>query len=337
MQLVSAMALAGRAVTYAAPPLYEYESGRCMFQEDGITGLNRIPIGELAGYILAGASFTDTDALPLAPESVAATALIDGSWLDVDGEVQTNIIGATQTKVEQYIAPDDQLKAPRVRVWEKTPTGWSIQDYYDYGMESQREVGTKGSAADALVKYHFNPLSPAGVLYPARKTYARLEELAELIRAAQRGPGAKTAIGGFVRNRNLVEGDLMSDKPYFFTGSDQPLDRMTSTAVVDQLISEVGRLEPKYYQQVHIVDTTGPVQRPSGEDRAQVLGPMFRYVDYARKQVTAILDLYGAAWTFERIHTTSVAERTAELELLIRRRDLGALDAKVFLSQVMEL
>ena len=116
---------------------------------------------------------------------------------------------------------------------------------------------------------------------------------------AQRGPGAKTAIGGFVRNRNLVETDLMSNRPYVFTGSDLPLDRMTSTAVVDQLVTETKRLEPKYTQLCNYVDTTDPIQRPSGADRELVLGPMMKYVAYVRAQMTAVLGLYGASWTYE--------------------------------------
>jgi hypothetical protein len=289
--------MAGVAVKYSAPPLYEFKSGRQVYEDEGITGMNHIPINELAGYVLAGAKFTGETNLPCAPEEIVTSALVEGTWLDANGEIQRDIIGAGRDWALQYIAPKDTAQEEITRLWKNGGESWAIIDYVHYGEQTQAVVGNPGSAPAALVRFHFNALSPTGVLYPERKGYARIEEVAMLIREAQRGPGAKTAIGGFVRNRNMVEQDLMGDKPYFFTGSDQPLDRMTSTAVVDQLISEAVRLEPRYFKAVYVVDTSNPVQRPSGTDRGLVLGPMYRYVAYVRRQVDAILALYGASWT----------------------------------------
>jgi hypothetical protein len=301
-------AMAGVKSKFTAPPLRDFHSGREIYSDEGITGLNHIPVNELAGYALAGAEFSGEENLPCAPEEVVTGTLIEGTWLDAQGVIQQNIIGAARDWVLQYIQSDDLTTETVIRKWQNGGARWSITDYAEYGTANQRVVGKPGSAPSSRIRYHFNALSPTGVLYPERKGYARIEEVAWLIREAQRGPGAKTAIGGYVRNRHMVEQDLMSDQPYFFTGSDQPLDRMTSTAVVDQLISEANRLEPRYYKAVYIVDTSNPVQRPSGADRGLVLGPMFRYVAYVRKQVDAILKLYGASWTTDPLPSDTVAE-----------------------------
>jgi hypothetical protein len=324
-------------VRWNAPELRDYESGRVIYDETGITGLNRIPIGELAGNILAGAKFNHAESLPVAPEELVNTLLIDGCWLDAQGVIQANIISASQNQAVQYIPPANPGEDTITRIWERVDDGWNITDYKDYGQQGQAATREPGFAPDALVRWYYNPLCPTGVLYPARKTYARLEELADSMRNAQRGPGAKTGIPGYVHNRNLVAQDLLSDRPFFFTGTETPLDRMTSTAVVDQLLTEIARLEPKYYAQTHIVDTSNPVQRPSGADRQLVLGPMFRFVDAMRKQVSAVLALYNATWVYERIHTTDTAERIQQLDLLVRQRDLMAITAQDFVVQAGEL
>ena len=286
------MAGLAASASWGAPPLREFETGRQIYECDSITGFNRIPINVLGGYVLAGAAFTSAELLPLSPEEIATTLLIDGSWLEADGIVQHHISDASKDQVEQWIEGEGYNEVTRITA--RTPDGWVIQTFqHDEPADDPREF-----PADAI-RYHYNPLSPTGVLLPAAMTFARLEEIADLIRDAQRGPGAKTAIGGFVRNRNLVETDLMSNRPYVFTGSELPLDRMTSTAVVDQLVTETKRLEPKYTQLCNYVDTTDPIQRPSGADRELVLGPMMKYVAYVRAQMTAVLGLYGASWTYE--------------------------------------
>jgi len=284
---------------YGAPEMQDYESGRCVWDAESMTGLNRIPIDRLAGYALAGAVFNGAELLPQAPEEVVLSLLIDGSWVDAGGEIQTHIIGATQHSIAQHIKLDDYNEVTRIWMREMEGGDWILVDYVGYGTASQRMLDDPGTIPAALVKYHYNPLSPAGVLYPARRSFERLEEIAILIREAQLGPGAKTAIMGYVRNRAQVEADLRSRRPYFFPGSEQPLDRMTSTAVVDQLVTEFDRLKPLYFQLVRCVDTTTPVQRPSGTDRELVLDPMFSYVDYVRAQVDGVLALYGASWTYE--------------------------------------
>lgn len=325
--------MAGLAANpWSTPALKDYESGRCVYDSETITGLNRIPVDKLAGYALAGAVFTSAERLPLSPEEITLALLIDGSWLEADGVHQTNIHAANASTIEQCIPPMDTMHQEITRIWQHGLDGWVIQDFVN-----GQPAGEPGFAPDSAVRHHHNPLSPTGVLLPASKTFARLEEIAELIRNAQRGPGAKTAIPGYVRNRNLVEQDLMSDKPFVFTGTEQPLDRMTSTAVVDQLVAEAVRLQPQYYQLTHYVDTTGNVQRPSGTDRQLVLGPMFRYVDYIRRQMSAVLALYGASWVYERIHTTDITERAQQLDLYERQLALRVIDQGTFDKQAGEL
>lgn len=320
------------ASVQTGPPLVTYPTGRAIYEcTDAFTGLNRIPIEQLSSLILAGAQFSSRETLPVPPEELVIAALVEGSWLEADGVIQQNIISATQTKVAQYIDKDI------TREWIHANGAWILTDYSQYGTDGQRQVGEPVSNPDSIINYWYNALAPAGILLPAGRLYARLEELAELIRNAQRGPGAKTAIPGHVRNRHMVDMDLMSDKPYVFTGSELPLDRMTSTAVVDQLISETARLEPKYYSLTHITDTSNPVQRPSGEDRSLVLGPMFRFVEAMREQITGILALYGVTWTSERLHTSDVQARTTELALLLQLRDLNALTTEDFLVKARML
>jgi hypothetical protein len=291
---------------WGAPKMQDYESGRCVYDADSMTGLNRIPVDRLAGYALNGAVFSSAELLPLSPEQVILNLLIDGSWLEVNGIVQTDIIAAAKNIVLQHI-PSDVGEV--TREWKRTDglpmtdgnatgAGWVVTDYEDYGTGLQAAKSEPQFVPDDACRYHFNPLSPAGILYPARRSFERLEEIAILIREAQLGPGAKTAIGGYVRNRANVEADLRSRKSWFFTGSDAPLDRMTSTAVVDQLASEFDRLKPLYFQLVYCVDTTNPVQRPSGADRELILDPMFTYVDYVRRMADGVLALYGAEWTY---------------------------------------
>lgn len=321
-------------------------TGRELYSDPSITGLNRVPITILSSYILAKASLT-SGVVPFSLEELTETLLVDGPWIEWKTppiKKDEELCGVWDAKRDQFtlrIEKENQQAYEQdsyiLRQFKSNGSGWTITDFTPNGNDGYDET-PGGSAPASALNYIFNAVSPVGVLMPAQVTYNRIEEIANTIRRFQTGPGAKTLIVGNVRNKTTATADLESDDPYAFVGgSGVVVDRMASTAAIDQLIAETTRLQPLYYQQVHMVDTTSPVQRPSGQDRALVLGPMMRFVDALTSQITRVLDYYGAAWRYERIHTTDVLDRTQQMALLIQQRDLKVITQSEFDQRAGEL
>jgi hypothetical protein len=309
-------------------PDYVQVTGRELYEAASITGLNRIPILLLEGFILSGATTTSEPPIPLT--QLNEGLLVDGSVLLVNDIQQTNIVWSSSDQVRQEITgrvANNTATEKITRVWLRLESSdWLVTDWTNFGNVQAAQVSDPVTIPGGQVNYYWNAADPEGILYRPQNTYHRLEEIERTIRRFQSGPGAKTLIFGHIRNLDDASRQLNSDDPSAVIAGDIRVDRITSTSAIDQLMSESNMLQPMWYQQTHVVDTTSPVQRPSGADRKLVLAPMFRFIEQTRRQLTELLDqFWGISWSTERLHTTDTQERLVEFQLLKEMRDLGVL------------
>ena len=325
-----------RAWSGGDAPEYLPLSGRELYESRSITGLNRIPIITLTGFVLSGARVSGSVPVPL--ETIVEAMLIDGPVVLIGGEMASDIVESRPNSFTQLFR-DVTLAGSTMdihRVYQRTPAGWAYVDYRHYGGKDQTVIAQGDLPADA-VTYWYNAVTPTGILYPSQDTYHRIEEIARSIRTMQSGPSTKTIVGGHIRNQTQAAADLVGNDPVVFIPGDVTVDKMADTGVVNQLISEFDKLLPMWYQLTHIVDTASPIQRPSGADRQLVLAPMRRFVELLRDQITNVLAMFGASWSSERLHTTDVAERQAALLLLKDLRDSQVIDQAEFTDQAQKL
>jgi hypothetical protein len=316
-----------------------YVSGRELYDEHSITGLNRIPVIKLAGYVLAGAKVVTPPSYPVSLEEIHTTLEVDGSLLMVRGEIEGGLVEAEWDSCTQLLpACEIEGKSEDVyREYERTPDGWQVTDYTHYGDPAQVEIASVLMPESEIV-YYFNAAEPVGILYHAQRTYRRIEEITQTIRKFQKGPATKVGVTGYIRDEDKVRAELMGPDPFYvISGVDTNITMGGNTAAIDQLLREQQALLPMYYQQTHVVDTESPVQRPSGADRALVLGPMLRYVESVRNQIKAVMTQLGAECTFERIHTTDILDRQNEFNLLLQLQQLGVITLSEFTVAAKEL
>jgi hypothetical protein len=315
-----------RAVMAQMQAATPYVSGRALYDEHSITGLNRIPVIKLAGYVLAGAKLLTPPRYNVSLEEIHATLEIDGSLLMVNGEMQTGVIQADWDSCVQCI-PACAIEGGAqdiYREYEITPDGVTVTDWLHYGEAAQAIIAGPTALPRADVVWYYNAAEPVGILYHAQGTYRRIEEISQTVRRFQKGPATKVGVTGYVRDEDKVRAEMMNDDPmYIISGVNTQITMGGNTAAIDQLLNEQSKLLPMYYQQTHIVDTESPVQRPSGADRTLVMGPMLRYVDTVRAQITNVLEQLGATWTTERIHTTDILDRQNEFNLLVQLLQMG--------------
>lgn len=307
------------------PPRYPTWGGHALYHEASITGLNRIPVDLLMSYALTGASVSGDTPIPL--EDIARHILLAGSTLLIDDIPVPNVIYADGRRLLQAVYQPGQPE--HIIEYATAADGWVITRIYDYGSEVEKREEIERGAFENI-SYIYNPVSPTGVLYPAQYTYRRLEEIERGLRKLQSGPSVKTIVTGHIRNIEQARRELTNDGPIAFVpGADVSIDKTGDTNAVAQMLSEYGELINRYWQQVHVTEMD-TVQRPSSTDRKLTLGPMMRYVETLRNEITRVLAVWGASWTYERLHTADVQERRLALDLLREMRNDGIIGAETY-------
>ncbi len=317
-------------------PEYERVSGRELYEARSITGLNRMPVTILSGFVLSGAVVTGN--IPFKLEELAESLMVDGSTFVLNGKIEGDIIYSDQHKIIQQFENREVNSTEQTitRVYSHKNGKWTMVDYAHYGTEAQMKVERRTVPNGAIV-YVYNAVSPSGILEPVQDVYHRIEEIMRTVRSWQTGASTKTIVSGHVRDRDGAAAAMQGDDQVVFFPGDISVNRAGNTATVDQLTSEYGTLLPLWQQLTHYVDVTSPVQRPSGADRQLVMAPMRRYIDSVKGQITDVLAMYGAAWSSDRLHTTDVNERLLELSLLRELKNDNVIDQSVFTDQAQKL
>ena len=334
--------------------------GREIYKLDSISGLNRSPIDTLEAFILQGALYKpdppfDDDELVRRHLVDGRYALIDVERMPERFRGEAGKLGSGEAgKAEPVGAVEDP--APKVRYQfldglvldeEQTPFSrrrfaqrfwgevpgrsglalierdfirqadgrWLVRDFeLDHRDKplDQAEIG-----ADELRVFAFGD----GVLKPAQKGFRRLEEIFVSLRKLQTGVNSKTIVTGYLGNIGQAKqalNDPESDTINFPLASG--VNRVASTAAVDQLVRELEALLPRYLQSVHIVDTSH-LDRTATVSRRLLMLPMLNFVEKARRELQLVFSEFGVTAGFERIRVDGIEERIRQYELLKLMRD----------------
>ena len=173
-------------------------------------------------------------------------------------------------------------------------------------------------------------LNGVGILYPAQYTFRRLEEIEAKVRTATNN-AIQVIVAGWTGNWSQFSAAMSDDDARGIAVPKRvDIHELGSTAVVDQYLNDFSNLLPLYRKRVHMVeldDTSGA----SGVARRLVMAPMLNYVQTTRSQVKEIYkEAFAINLKFDKIITSTVAERQQELELLTSLRDAGSITPDEF-------
>lgn len=317
-------------------PNYPVVSGRQVFEERSITGLNRLPVVIHANAINKGATEQGTD--PTVPE-ITERVLVDGTLLDVGGVIRTNILAVRRPDNETpgsvvEVFPRDGMDRP-VDIHRHWYTLDGIQWFYQ-DMDKTGALEGQPTLVESDVRVIWNG---TGILEPTQWTYRRLEQIENSVRRLQTGAGLKTILHGMIRNIQQTK-DALNDEgeDIAVVSGDTKVDRATSTNQIDKLESERKALLALYYQAVNITDTTYQPDRPSGADRQLQLAPQARFIEAQREIISRVMrEWYGVNVEFSQLHTASVQDRTMEYQLLVQLRDAMVITAEEFSEKAKKL
>ena len=289
---------------------YQPITGREIYSQLMISGMNILPINILTSYVTRGAT-TDE---PLRSSNVSDQLLIEGHLLMVNDNVngwhfENNIVFAEPGRVCQLWYGDGNL--PITREYLLSGDTWTITDYLHYGTDRQEEYEAVGTLPAGEVKQYVNKLIPAGLLYPAQRTLFQIEGIyltKELLADESIATNFFVNYGGSMAKlkKMLKERSVNKALPQ---GTE--LLHAGGSPLYDQLMRDERVTTQNYLSLMHLVipDT---LERVSGVAMRYSLTPQTNFVDKVRSEVKAVYRLFGVDIAFEK---TSLKATTEILEL----------------------
>lgn len=309
---------------------FPIRTGRAVYNDFSLTGLNEIPVLMHCSYVLSGAAYKN---LLLDPEEITIALLVEPAVVLIKSKttgwgVAENIIHATANKVLQQLQDTDPPDL--IREYSLTAEKWIVRDYVDYGESTQREIDensrplNKGEVLERPKKiqvadFYIFP-SAGNILYKAQIQYMRLEEIAWTMRIASTGAAATNIISGYIGGEKQAEASLNSGKRNVFMPGNVTVQKIGGTTFQDQQIREFTRWLSLYYERVRIVDTGDEPDRPVGQVRRLRMIPMLGLVRRLRYQLEGIVTALGGSIQFDEIIVSAPADRDMEMAILERVR-----------------
>ena len=157
------------------------------------------------------------------------------------------------------------------------------------------------------------PQGGRGILYWAQDTYQRIEDIALTMRRVMSGSNLYPILSGEVPEQGDLVASFATAKQIISIPGDIQIDRVTSDSTINQLTAEQDLLKQEYFDALHVVDTGGDQQRPSGKDRELRMQAMFQFVRLSRDTLNEIC---GGGLTFDKLVISNADERGKEKLLL---------------------
>lgn len=320
---------------------YQPKSGRMIYDELLISGMNILPISIQTSYITRGATIDE----PIPASMVSDQMLVEGNLFAVNDSVngwhfENNIIYAEPGLALQQWFGD--LEMPITREYTLTGSEWVIRDYIHYGTDSQAEIEyTSGEAAPSplpadAVKLYLNKLIPSGLLYPAQRTLYQIEEqyitksilMDETVATNYfvNYSGSQTKLDKSLRKRTVNKS--LPQGTELLQGGGSPL--------YDQVLRDEKVTMQTYLALMHLVipDT---LERVSGVAMRYSLTPQTNFVDKMRNEVRKFYALFNTEIEFEKTSLKSTTEINELVTAYTNAFSIGAIQLNDMQRLIKEL
>ena len=307
---------------------YPVYTGRMIYDQLTISGLNRVPVEMHKYRALRGIS---ADSLPVKPEEMVELLLVEGSpvfhWNEeAEWEPITNIITADDESVYQLVMGE---RGYILRHYARGAEVWVIYDTpLEYWAASGKETDEAvGFIPIADFRVYENG---RGILYPNQWTYQRLEEIRWNILQETSDFALSLLIIGMVSPNpedalaKLEAGRRIANIP----GQGATVQRVGDSRIPDQLDAEYQRLESEYFRACYLFDMSQQPDRPVGLDLQLRLEPQSAYIEDLRRKMVecyAMLD-YTAPIRFAPVETLSMADKLALAQTMISLTESRLID-----------
>jgi len=325
---------------YAAIPVgtsdYPELTGREIFEEQSYTGLNKSTPETLEAFIAGDSEIkpVGNPEWPLIPvEVMSEQLLVDGSFAlrlmpETEDELYLFLRDCVTIKkrlVVQRIRDEKGHITEIVRVYQKTEKDWLVRDIKNYGGDHEQTVERWVYPLDAFIAYPHGK----GILEPNRKTYQRIEEIEEGIRA-QTGPASLSLIvTGYLGDVKKAQETFNKGAQIVYVPGNATVTRVASNNTADQLIKEGDKLIKLWLKNTHVVEIS-ETSTMSGVARRLAMTPMLHFVKLIRNSLIEIYDMIGYTIDFGGLGILTPMEIEEELELLKRGRDEGFIDEEIY-------
>ena len=307
---------------------YTEVSGRKIFEELSITGLNRAPIETLTAFITADSEMNQKGAtvwpeVPLA--DVCQQILVDGSFaMRYTGDEKADkpylflrdCLEIHRYKIVQRLRDEADHLTDIHRVYEKGEKSWTVRDVKGYGSQYPQTINTETYPLEAVLAYPYGK----GLLYYNQKTFRRLEEIQESIRA-NTGPAALSLIvTGYTGDWKRAHDTFTTGARVIGIPGNADVHRVASNNTTSDLLANDAQLLPTYLENMHLVKVSETAQI-SGKSRIIAMKPMLNYVQTIRTVLDEVYAMLGYEITWGGLDVTDTAEKVAELDFLKRGYD----------------
>ena len=266
---------------------YQPITGREIYSQLMISGMNRLPINVLTSYITRGASIGE----PLRSSNVADQLLIEGHLLMLNDNVngwhfEDNIVYAEPGRVCQLWYGNTGLAITREYLL--SGDTWTLTDYLHYGTDRQEVYEDVGTREARDVKQYVNKLIPRGLLYPAQRTLMQIEQMyltKELLTNETVGTNFFVNYGG---SQAKLTKALRDKKANVALPQGTELLKAGGSILYDQLLRDEAVTTRNYLSLMHLVipDT---LERVSGVAMRYSLTPQTNFVAKMQGEVKACL------------------------------------------------
>lgn len=175
-----------------------------------------------------------------------------------------------------------------------------------------------------------------GVAYWGQNALHRMEELAETMRRVMSGPNLLPIISGNVGGPAEVDAAFNTAKRVIVFPGDIKIDRVISTAIIQQLVSEDGIATSRWYRALKVVEPDSP-GRPVAAHTAMRMTPMLKYIQRAQDFVKAVVSALGGEVTFAAINVLTVDERQKLYDLYKQMVSVGDMTPDEFEARLKTL
>jgi len=302
------------AIDTGAADSFTERTGRKIYEEKTISGLNRLPIETLISFIIGGSKF---ESPPFDIEDLAERLLVDGTIVIYDNEYLGNIVYADELKVVQRLEVVSNNDKPVTRVFKrenKDSDRWTSQDFEDYGLDTQKEISEE---IELPAKTFFAYINGVGILSPNQKQFWRIEQIFVTMMEQTSGPGlVKKILSGYVGSIESIRSQMDNKGGIIcIPGGDTKLFDVASDMITNQLIAQLDKLVPNYFRNLHVIDTEGAAN-VSGISRKLLMTPMTTFVEKVRGWIIEVCAYFNYVPVFAQLPMDSIEEREKELNLL---------------------
>lgn len=319
-------------------------SGRRIFEQLSITGLNRAPIETLTAFITADSQMNQKGAtiwpeVPLA--EVCEHILVDGSFAmrytdDLKADKAylflRDCLEIHRLKIVQRLRDEADYLTNIHRVYEKGEKNWTISDTKGYGSQSPQTINTETYPLEAVIAYPYGK----GLLWWNQKTFRRLEEIQESIRANTGPASLSLIVTGYTGDWKRAHDTFTQGAKVIGIPGNADVHRVAANNTTQDLLSNNSQLSPTYIENMHMVNVSETLAI-SGKSRIIAMKPMLNYVTTIRTVLDEVYAMLGYEISWGGLDVTDTGEKVAELDFLKRGYDERILDESEYRQKARAL